>query len=144
MSCQQCSGGAHDFQKPVRTQNLESPRSKITEIFLSYFHLSKSAHSLNQSRKLAGLLTSGLHFIHNQLTSIIVLVYFFYMMWHMINWTQLAVVYLCLQRAVGGPWAFSLAYLLKKVLFGIRVYTHSITFKNILSTCASNGSSVEW
>ena len=69
---------AHDFQKPAQTQNLESPRSIIAEIFLSSFHRSKSARSLNQSGKLAGLLASGLHFIHMQLTiGLIVLVYFF-------------------------------------------------------------------
>ena len=52
-SCQGCSGGAHDSQKHVQTQNQESLKSKIAEIFLLYFCPSKSARSLKQLGKVA-------------------------------------------------------------------------------------------
>ena len=45
--CQQRSVGAHDSQKHAQTQNLESVKSKIAEIFLPYFHPIQSARSLN-------------------------------------------------------------------------------------------------
>ena len=41
------SEGAHDSQKHAQTQNLESLKSKIAEIFLPYFHPIQSARSLN-------------------------------------------------------------------------------------------------
>ena len=66
--------------------------SKIAEIFSSYFHHSKSARSLIQSRKLAGLLISGLNYVYMHLKiGLTALVYFFYLMWHMINRSELAV-----------------------------------------------------
>jgi hypothetical protein len=62
--CQWRSGGAHDSQKHAQTQNLESLKSKIAEIFLLYFCPSKSARSLQTLGKLAFLFASDLKMMH--------------------------------------------------------------------------------
>ena len=51
--CQWCSESAHDSQKYTQTQNPESLKSKIAEIFLLYFRRTQRARVQKQFGKVA-------------------------------------------------------------------------------------------